>query len=301
MVPGSARLVSRYGERPSRRDGSPHFHAGTDISTGERGSPVFAVKEGTVELVSDEMSPGGMTGYGNAVVIRHGNKFTLYAHLTRALVTAGQSVAAGQQIGIMGNTTNGQFSPHPGQDPEEWAREARSRGYRSGPMAVHLHLEVRRQRPDGGSPFPGPYPRAAEDALFNVDPQDWLREHGMIFTRRGGIEIQPGGAADRSRPDWEPRIAAATAGGGRAVAGLGALSPTATPSRAAIAPLPGGYEPVEFERDPKWGLSPVEWSLLGAGSMVGVASIFAFLLRRRPMASNKRGPRKNRLRRWGEK
>lgn len=299
MAPSAARLVSRYGVRPSRRDGSAHFHAGTDISTGERNSPVFAVKEGTVELVTDEMNPRGMTGYGNAVVIRHGNKFTLYAHLARTTVTQGQAVVAGQQIGIMGNTTNGQFSPLPGQSPDDWAREARSRGYRSGPMAPHLHLEVRRARADGSSPFPGPYPRAPEDALFNIDPQVWMREHGMIFTRRGGIEIEPGSSADRSRPQWEPSIAAAAATSGRrSIAGLGALP--ALPGSTRSSSADSGYEPVEFERDPKWGLSPTEWALLGAGSMVSVAALFALIFRRRPMAAN-RGPRKNRLRRWGEK
>lgn len=52
------------------------------------------------------------------VRIDHGNGVsTLYAHASKVLVTAGQEVAAGQQIGLVGST-----------------------GYSTGP---HLHFEIR--------------------------------------------------------------------------------------------------------------------------------------------------------------
>ena len=75
MVPSAARLVSRYGERPSRRDGSPHFHAGLDISTGHAGDPVFAAKEGTVEAwARDPGNPvGGWYGLKKGLRGRFGN------------------------------------------------------------------------------------------------------------------------------------------------------------------------------------------------------------------------------------
>jgi murein DD-endopeptidase MepM/ murein hydrolase activator NlpD len=52
------------------------------------------------------------TGYGNMVVMDHGNGFqTLYAHLQTYYVEAGDNVAKGQQIGEMGSTGNS-TGPH---------------------------------------------------------------------------------------------------------------------------------------------------------------------------------------------
>jgi murein DD-endopeptidase MepM/ murein hydrolase activator NlpD len=43
------------------------------------------------------------TGYGNLVIINHGNGFiTYYAHLSKILVQRGDSVAVGQRIGSVG-------------------------------------------------------------------------------------------------------------------------------------------------------------------------------------------------------
>lgn len=80
------------------------------------GSPVKASDSGYVVV-----SGGGWNGgYGNHVIIDHGNGFvTLYAHLNSIFVRAGESVSRGQQIGTVGNTGNS-----------------------TGP---HLHFEVRYQ------------------------------------------------------------------------------------------------------------------------------------------------------------
>ena len=52
------------------------------------------------------------TGYGNAVVLDHGNGFqTLYAHLQDFNVAAGDNVAQGQQIATMGSSGNS-TGPH---------------------------------------------------------------------------------------------------------------------------------------------------------------------------------------------
>jgi murein DD-endopeptidase MepM/ murein hydrolase activator NlpD len=47
----------------------------------------------------------GVSGYGNLVVIVHRDgSTTAYAHLKEAWVTAGQRVARGQTVGLLGNT-----------------------------------------------------------------------------------------------------------------------------------------------------------------------------------------------------
>lgn len=290
MDPARARLVSRFGVRRGRATGEPRMHAGIDVSTGSSGDPVYTVKAGTVSMVTSDASPRGMTGYGNAVVIRHdGGKYALYAHLASTTVREGQTVADGQQIGTMGNTTNGQFSPLTGESRSAFEARMRSEGKSARIMAPHLHFEVRTSRADGSSPFPGPYPQRPDQALYNLDPSDWLRSKGMTFTRRGGIEIAPESSASRGS------IAS------RGVAGLLGLGNSG--DGLSQAPESGGtYEPTEFERDVTWGLTPLEWSIVGASSLVVGTSLLAFLLRRsRPVSSNRPGPRKNRLRRWGEK
>ncbi|MDQ0271122.1 peptidoglycan DD-metalloendopeptidase family protein [Cytobacillus purgationiresistens] len=73
-------------------------HKGIDIAA-ELGTPIHAVDSGIVvrSYFSDS--------YGNVVFIRHDNQTeTVYAHLQNRVVSEGQAVAAGQEIGAMGNT-----------------------------------------------------------------------------------------------------------------------------------------------------------------------------------------------------
>jgi len=82
-------------------------HQALDIA-GRQGAPVKAADGGFVTLAGG----GWNGGYGNQVVIDHGNGFvTLYAHLNTIFVKAGETVAAGQQIGTVGNTGNS-TGPH---------------------------------------------------------------------------------------------------------------------------------------------------------------------------------------------
>lgn len=68
-----------------------------------RGSPIYAAAAGTVIIARNNGAWNG--GYGNYVVISHDNgSQTLYAHMTRAAVTAGTQVAKGQLIGYVGST-----------------------------------------------------------------------------------------------------------------------------------------------------------------------------------------------------
>ena len=67
----------------------------------------MAAASGTV-IVVDTPVPGqswGGSGYGNYVVIDHGNGVsTLYGHCTSVYVSNGQTVSAGEAIGTVGST-----------------------------------------------------------------------------------------------------------------------------------------------------------------------------------------------------
>ena len=66
------------------------------------GTPIYAAAGGTVIIAK---TGGWNTGYGNYVVISHGNGTqTLYAHTKANLVTVGQMVKQGQTIALMGST-----------------------------------------------------------------------------------------------------------------------------------------------------------------------------------------------------
>ncbi len=74
-------------------------HPAIDVAN-RTGTPILAADDGYVV-----MSGRDTWGYGNQVVIDHGNGVkTRYAHLNTILVKAGQSVKKNQQIGTMGST-----------------------------------------------------------------------------------------------------------------------------------------------------------------------------------------------------
>lgn len=84
---------------------SSGYHTGVDFSAGS-GTSVKAIADGTVVSAGD----GG--AYGNEVVIRHADgKYSQYAHLSSIAVSTGDSVTAGEQIGLSGSTGNS-TGPH---------------------------------------------------------------------------------------------------------------------------------------------------------------------------------------------
>jgi nlpD protein len=74
-------------------------HKGVDFSM-SIGTPVIAPADGTVEKIAYQAN-----GAGRYVVIRHSREYqTVYMHLSRPLVKAGQSVKKGERIALSGNT-----------------------------------------------------------------------------------------------------------------------------------------------------------------------------------------------------
>ncbi|MEV5798137.1 LysM peptidoglycan-binding domain-containing M23 family metallopeptidase [Streptomyces collinus] len=79
---------------------SSGHHTGVDFVV-PTGTPVKAVAAGTV------VSAGWGGAYGNQVVLRLGDgHYAQYGHLSQLSVSAGQTVTAGQQVGLSGATGN---------------------------------------------------------------------------------------------------------------------------------------------------------------------------------------------------
>jgi len=113
--PVSGSLTSGFGFRWGR------LHAGIDIAA-PNGTPISAAKGGTVILA------GFNGGYGNSVIIDHGNGLsTLYAHMSRIGTGDGAVVRQGDRIGAVGSTGNStgdhlHFETRVGGSPENPTR-----------------------------------------------------------------------------------------------------------------------------------------------------------------------------------
>ncbi len=92
-VPHFRRISSRFGRRGQRH------HDGIDI-TGKRDTEILAAESGTILYSGRKIS-----GYGNMVIIDHGNNVkTVYAHNSKNLVSKGERVSSGQKVALMGRT-----------------------------------------------------------------------------------------------------------------------------------------------------------------------------------------------------
>ncbi|PYV31769.1 MAG: M23 family peptidase [Acidobacteria bacterium] len=87
-----------FGERIDPLNGEGAFHSGMDIAA-PTGTEVMASADGMV------LSAGPEAGYGNAILLDHGNGMTTkYGHLSEIDIVVGQEVKRGQIIGAVGST-----------------------------------------------------------------------------------------------------------------------------------------------------------------------------------------------------
>ncbi|UKT62911.1 M23 family metallopeptidase [Pedobacter mucosus] len=97
--PHSGAITSGYGHRENPFSGeNVETHKGLDIRA-DYGDVVKCTASGKVIYASSR------GGYGNCIVIQHGNGFqTYYGHLSKILVKVGENVIAGNRIGKVGST-----------------------------------------------------------------------------------------------------------------------------------------------------------------------------------------------------
>jgi murein hydrolase activator len=94
-------ISSRFGRQPSSRFGTSIVRNGVEVSCSE-GQPVRVVHEGVVAFA------GQFTGYGNLVIVEHGERaFSLYGHLSTLQVAQGERVEAQALLGRSGRNPNG--------------------------------------------------------------------------------------------------------------------------------------------------------------------------------------------------
>lgn len=111
FIPAKGKITSPFGMRNHPITHTRKVHKGVDIDA-QTGDPIMAAASGKV------IYAGLSGGYGNHVIVDHGNGFkTVYGHSSKLLVKAGQIVKKGQKIALVGST-----------------------GISTGP---HLHFEIR--------------------------------------------------------------------------------------------------------------------------------------------------------------
>ena len=88
------RIIAGFGPKPNGLQND-----GVNLAVPE-GTPVKAAEDGVVAYAGNELK-----GYGNLVLVRHGNGFvTAYANTSEILVKRGDAVKRGQVIAKSGQT-----------------------------------------------------------------------------------------------------------------------------------------------------------------------------------------------------
>ncbi|MDF2847181.1 MAG: peptidase [Oerskovia sp.] len=171
--PAVGRITSGYGMRWSPTFGDYRLHEGTDID-GVTGDPVWAASSGTV--VYSQLDPHGG---GQMIKIAHGGGIeTWYLHLHVRHVVVGTSVAAGQQIGTVGNTGNSEgdhlhFETRVNGAPQNPAPFMTARGVTLGSGTP----------PTTPAPDPEPVPDVQEDDMLLIRDNST----GAVMLVIGGI------------------------------------------------------------------------------------------------------------------
>lgn len=156
-TPSIAVPTSHFGARRKR------FHYGLDMGLAS-GQPIYAAFDGVVRVSVYNGS------YGNLIVLRHHNGLeTYYAHMSKRLAQVGDSVKAGETIGLCGNT---------------------GRSYGS-----HLHFEMRymgaAMNPENVLDVEG---RKLKSDYLALTPRSFAKS-GVASTGKAGTHAKSGGVS----------------------------------------------------------------------------------------------------------
>lgn len=153
----------------SRPGASTGLHEGTDFRAAT-GTIVRAPRDSLVvfTLRPEESGPrSGWYGYGGVVGLFHPEDrlFTMYAHLSRVLVSRGMHIPAGTMVALTGHES-GNPPKFPGMPP-------------------HLHMETRHMigRPPR-IPFPARYGSSTEDS------EEFLARFGIRYGHNASRRVQ---------------------------------------------------------------------------------------------------------------
>ena len=136
-------ITSGFGYRSDPIHGRAAMHAGLDFR-GPIGSPIHAAAQGRVTFV------GTKAGYGKVVEVSHGNgMMTRYAHMSAWRARVGQTVEAGDVIGLIGNTGRS-TGPHLHFEVHVHGRAVNPRPFQE--TAPHVLEEARAELSQRGSP-----------------------------------------------------------------------------------------------------------------------------------------------------
>ncbi len=150
-MPAATHAIGRYNEARSFYteplfDGPGEerrtIHLGLDLFAAA-GTPIFAPLDGVVHAIANNHQ---RLDYGPVMILRHGDFFTLYGHLSDTPLEVGTAVKAGQEIARIGDrSANGDWPPH-------------------------LHFQVIRDLLDMDSDFPGVAFASQRDVFTAISP-----------------------------------------------------------------------------------------------------------------------------------
>lgn len=191
MRPVSAGIPVTLGYRQRMKSRPLYIHRGIDYGA-PVGTPVRVCRAGQVVFAGDARKHGGGYGpaYGIQIVVRTGNIWQLYAHLSQELVDVGQSVNTGQVIGFTGATGN-VTGPHLHYQ-ENTQAPAAYKSDRNPQFITYVDGPVDRFNPTNYGPGSvGPHIKAYGDALvragfgshYRVGPSDTWGVADQLNTR----------------------------------------------------------------------------------------------------------------------
>lgn len=159
-IPGktSRNISSAWGDP---RDAGARRHEGIDIFA-PRGTPVVASTDGVVSRVGETTRGGKVVWISD----RNRGQNLYYAHLDQQLVTTGQRVAAGDTLGLVGNTGNAKGT------------------------APHLHFGIYRYGRGATNPYPYVHQNTSPIPPVKVDAThigNWVR----VKAKNANLRVQP--------------------------------------------------------------------------------------------------------------